>query len=77
MKWYVPPASYMYSSSCVSIDAGSIESAARKRCSKLEPVRRLFSFACTIARRLPGVWWWNSMTRQGSPLKTSTVPLRI
>ena len=34
----------------------SIESAARNRWSKLLPVLRLFSFACTIARRLPGVW---------------------
>src|SRR5687767_4918158 len=77
MKWYVSPPWYMNSSSWVSIDAFSIESAARKRCSKELPLRRFFSLACTIARRLPGVWWRNSMIRQGSPSKTITIPRRI
>src|SRR6185503_18537086 len=77
MKWYVSPPWYMNSRSCVSIDAGSIESAARKRCSKLEPVRRFLSFACTIARKFPGVWWRNSTMRHGSPSNTITMPRRI
>src|SRR5690606_8167388 len=71
------PSWYRYWSSCVSSDAGSIWSAARKRCSKSWPVRRLRSLVCTIARRLPGVWWRNSTTRHGSPFMTTTVPRLI
>src|SRR4051812_36958337 len=67
----------MNSRSWVSIDAFSMVSAARKRCSKLLPVRRFLSFAWTIARRLPGVWWRNSTTRHGSPSKTRTIPRLI
>src|SRR5215210_1000597 len=67
----------MNSRSWVSIEAFSIVSAARNRCSKLLPVRRFLSFACTIARRFPGVWCRNSTTRHGSPLNTRTIPRRI
>src|SRR6185437_2144181 len=67
----------MNSRSCVSIAAFSMESAARNRCSKLLPVRMFLSLACTIARRLPAVWWRHSTTRHGSPSKTRTIPRRI
>src|SRR5665213_886689 len=67
----------MNSRSWVSIEALSVVSAALKRRSKLLPVRIFLSFACTIARRLPGVWWRNSTTRHGSPSNTRTIPRRI
>jgi hypothetical protein len=36
-----------------------------------------FSFAWTMARRFPGVWWRKSTMRHGWPSKTMTMPLRI
>src|SRR5687767_9589183 len=67
----------MNSISCCSRWARSTVSAERKRCSKLEPVRRSRSLVCIIARRLPGVWWRASSTLQGLPSKTMTMPFLI
>src|SRR5438105_450856 len=77
MKWWPPASEYRYSISRSSREAFSTRSVEPKRCSFIEPLRRLRIFAWTKPRRLPGVLWITSWIRCSSPLWMISIPLRI
>src|SRR3954467_14168786 len=57
--------------------ACSTRSSERKRCSIIEPERRLRSLACTNPRKFPGVRWFTLNTEYNSPSCLITLPGRI
>src|SRR3954452_8353576 len=56
--------------------AFSTLSSEEKRCSVMEPLRRLRILTCTKPRRLPGVLWFMLKTEYNSLLNLITIPGR-